>query len=76
MDAGTPVSTCIKRGGRVIAVEGFRDSVEVAHYPDIQHDLTAGAVFTHVDLVHCQEVVEHIEEKYLGNLLDSFASGK
>jgi hypothetical protein len=65
-----------KRGVRVVAVEGLRASIEVSLYPAIQHDLTKGAVFAHVDLVHCQEVVEHIEDKYLGNLLDSFATGK
>ena len=65
-----------KKGVRVVAVDGFRDNVAVSLYPAIQHDLTERAVFTRVDLVHCQEVVEHIEEKYLCNLLDSFASGK
>jgi hypothetical protein len=65
-----------KKGVRVVAVEGFRDNVEASLYPAIQHDLTTRAVATRVDLVHCQEVVEHIEEKYLGNLLDSFACGK
>jgi hypothetical protein len=65
-----------KKGVRVLAVEGLRASVEVSLYPAIQHDLTKGAVFARVDLVHCQEVVEHIEEKYLENLLDSFATGK
>jgi len=54
----------------------LRASVEVSLYPAIQHDLTKGAVFARVDLVLCQEVVEHIEEKYLENLLDSFATGK
>lgn len=65
-----------KRGVVVVAVEGLRKSVEGSLYPAIQHDLTLGAVFTRVDLVHCQEVVEHIEEKYLGNLFDSFSTGK
>ena len=66
-----------KKGVRVVAVDGFRNSIEVSLYPAIQqHDLTIGAVFTRVDLVHCQEVVEHIEEEYLGNILDSFACGK
>ncbi len=40
------------------------------------HDLTKGPVVTSVDLVHCQEVVEHIEEKYLDNLLSSLLCGK
>ena len=32
-----------------------------------KHDLTKGPVVARVDLVHCQEVVEHIEERYLDN---------
>jgi hypothetical protein len=65
-----------KRGVRVVAVEGFKGNVDVSLYPAVQHDLTKGSVVTRVDLVHCQEVVEHIEEKYLGNILDTFAAGK
>src|SRR6476469_8966838 len=53
-----------------------RANVEVSLYPALQHDLTKGPVFTRVDLVRCQEVVEHIEERYLGNLPESFATGK
>ncbi len=40
------------------------------------HDLTKGAIHTKVDLVHCHEVVEHIEEQFLENLLDSLKCGK
>jgi SAM-dependent methyltransferase len=64
------------KGLRVLAVDGFRESVLSAHYPAIQHDLTQSAVCTRVDLVHCQEVVEHIEEKYLDHLLDSLMTGR
>jgi len=65
-----------KKGVRVVAVDGFMRNVETSLYPAIHHDLTAGPIITRVDLVHCQEVVEHIEEQYIGNLLDSFATGK
>ena len=59
-----------------LAVDGFRENVNKAIYPTIQHDLTQGAVYTRVDLVHCQEVVEHIEEKYITYLLDSLLTGR
>ena len=59
-----------------LAVDGFHENVNKAIYPTIQHDLTQGAVHTCVDLVHCQEVVEHIEEKYITYLLDSLLTGR
>jgi SAM-dependent methyltransferase len=64
------------KGVKVVAVEGFRENVENSLYPAVLHDLTQGPIVTRVDLVHCQEVVEHIEELYLDNLLDSFKCGK
>jgi hypothetical protein len=33
-------------------------------------------VRTRVDLVYCQEVVEHLEERYLDHLLDTLACGQ
>jgi SAM-dependent methyltransferase len=65
-----------KRGLDVIAVEGLKENVKASLYPAILFDLTQAAVFCKVDLVHCQEVVEHIEEKYLDNLLQSLACGR
>ena len=65
-----------KKGLKVISVEGMRDNVENAVYPSILHDLTESPVSCKVDLVHCQEVVEHIEEKFLDNLLRSLACGR
>lgn len=65
-----------KKGIRIIAVEGYGPSVETSLYPAIRHDLTQAPVVTRVDLVHCQEVVEHIEEAYLENLLSSMLNGK
>lgn len=59
-----------------VAVDGLEQNVYNAVYPTVLHDLTKGPFCTQVDLVHCQEVVEHIEEKYLDNLLKSMACGK
>ena len=65
-----------KKGLKVIAVEGMKDNVDNAVYPSILHDLTEAPVSCKVDLVHCQEVVEHIEEKFVNNLLQSLACGR
>lgn len=63
-------------GCRVLAVDGMLENVTSAVYPAIYLDLTKSKVVTKVDLVHCQEVVEHIEETYLDNLLSSLCCGK
>jgi hypothetical protein len=64
------------KGILTIAVDGLQYNVENSVYPTILHDLTAGPIGFLVDLVHCQEVVEHIEEKYLDNLLQSLTCGQ
>jgi hypothetical protein len=65
-----------KAGLKVLAVDGMLDNCINAIYPTLQLDLTKSRVVARVDLVHCQEVVEHIEEKYLDNLLSSLACGR
>lgn len=65
-----------KAGTRVIAVEGLKENCANAVYPSLHIDLTKTSVYCTVDLVHCQEVVEHIEEEYLDNLLTSLCCGK
>src|SRR5690348_13147565 len=65
-----------RKGLKVIAVDGYIPSVERSIYPAIRHDLTSGPVYTRVDLVHCQEVVEHIEELFLDHLIDTLMTGK
>jgi SAM-dependent methyltransferase len=63
-------------GMQVVAVDGLRENVAGAIYPTLKFDLAIGAVECNVDLVHCQEVVEHIDEAHLENLLRSLACGK
>ena len=65
-----------KKGLKVIAVDGMRENCFDNLYPTVQVDLTKDKVVSSVDLVFCQELVEHIEEKYLDNLLESLACGK
>jgi len=65
-----------KKGLKVVAIEGLAENVQLSLYPAVKHDLTSGPVITKVDLVHCQEVVEHIDAQYIDNLMDSFLSGR
>lgn len=63
-------------GMAVLAVDGMKENCLKAVHPTAHIDLTHSKVVTRVDLVHCQEVVEHIEEQYLDNLLSSLACGR
>jgi hypothetical protein len=65
-----------RKGLRTVAVDGLTDNVKMALYPTICHDLTKGPLVTCVDLVHCQEVVEHIDEAFLENLLVTLSCGR
>lgn len=65
-----------ENGLESIAIEGLKDNVKNAVYPSICIDLTKQSYITNVDLVNCIEVVEHIEEKYINNLLDTICCGK
>jgi hypothetical protein len=80
LDLGSGVGNAaeffFRKGVRAIAVDGLIESVNASLYPTICHDLTKGPIVTNVDLVHAQEVVEHLEEKYLENILSSFACGR
>ena len=58
-----------QKGARVLAVDGYVVNCQHARFPTIHVDLTTQKVQTRVDLVHCQEVVEHIAENFLDNLL-------
>lgn len=60
----------------VIAVDGLPENIERSVFPAICLDLTQQHVNTKVDLVHCQEVVEHIEERFVSNIIRSFQCGK
>ena len=65
-----------RAGVRVLAVDGMPENVEKAIFPTVQIDLTDRPVVCKVDLVHCQEVVEHIEEQHLDNALRTLTCGR
>jgi SAM-dependent methyltransferase len=65
-----------RSGARVIAVDGSKSNCSAAVFPTLHVDLTQGSVYCEVDLVHCQEVVEHIEAIHIDFLLKSLCCGK
>lgn len=67
------------RGRNVIGVDGlgFNAATCASRYkiPCVIHDLTkAPFMIEGVDLIWCSDVAEHIEEKYIGNLLYTLAN--
>ena len=63
-------------GVKTLAVEGLSFNVKHSVFPALHQDITQRPVICKVDLVHCQEVVEHIEEQFLENLLSSLCCGR
>lgn len=64
------------KGLIVSAVDGLPENTRSEVFPVLRLDLTETHAQTRVDLVHCQEVVEHVEERYVENIVKSFQSGK
>ena len=65
-----------RQGVRVIAVDGLLENISKAVYPTILHDFSTSPVQCNVDLVFCQEVVEHVDERCLDSMLTSLCCGK
>lgn len=80
LDIGSGIGYAAKwfsdQGLTSVAIEGLQSNVENAIHPTIQVDLTEKTFTTQVDLVNCIEVVEHVEEQYLDNLLTALCNGK
>jgi len=64
-----------KQGLTVTAIEGLEKNVENSAHPAVLHDITTGPYINPVDFVNCIEVVEHIEETFLDNLLTTLCQG-
>jgi SAM-dependent methyltransferase len=65
-----------EQGLKSIAIEGLQKNVDNAIYPTTKVDLTESSYKTEVDMVHCVEVVEHVDGKYVHNVLDTLCNGK
>jgi SAM-dependent methyltransferase len=80
LDVGCGEGHCVQHfaglGIRAFGFDGLRRNIERAVVPIAFHDLRSGPFRIPVDLVHCCEVVEHIEERYVPNLLDTLANGR
>ena len=78
LDMGSGYGYCAdffhRHGVRTIAVDGLETNVNHAIFPTVLHDFVDGPFKCKVDLIHCQEVLEHVEEQFVGNLLDTFKS--
>jgi SAM-dependent methyltransferase len=64
------------KGLKVFAIDGLAENVNSAVYPTTLIDLTERSYNNLVDFVNCIEVVEHIEEKYIDNLLTTLCQGR
>jgi len=58
------------------AMDGLEYNINNSIYPTILLDLTEGHLKKQVDFVNCTEVVEHIKEDYLDNLMLTLTQGK
>ena len=80
LDVGCGEGHCVRHfaglGVRAFGFDGLRSNVERGVFPIRHHDLRRGALIKAVDLVHCCELVEHIDERYLPNLLRTLANGR
>jgi hypothetical protein len=65
-----------RAGIATVGIDGLKFNCAKSVYPLVQADLSHTAVYCPVDLVLCVEMVEHLEEKYLDNLLDTLCNGK
>lgn len=65
-----------QNGIPTVGIEGLPWNCEHSVYPLVHADLTKGSVYCPVDMVHCVEMVEHLEEQYLENLLGTLCNGK
>lgn len=54
--------------------DGLAVNVRNARYPIALHDLKSGPYCFPCDMVYCVEVVEHVEEQFVGNLLMTFSN--
>ena len=61
----------------VLGLEGLWQNARRCGVPTIAHDLTTGPLrIEGIDFVWCCDTVEHVEEKYAQNILDTFACAK
>lgn len=65
-----------RAGIPTVGIDGLKFNCANAVYPLVHADLSKTSVYCPVDLVLCVEMVEHLEEQYIDNLLDTLCNGK
>lgn len=73
---GHAASWFAEYGMNTYAIDGLEENVQNAKHPTELVDLTEQSYTVDVDMVHCVEVVEHVDEQYLDNLLTTMCCGK
>jgi hypothetical protein len=80
LDVGCGEGHCVEYFARLgvlaMGFDGLQRNIDHARIPIILHDLRLAPFILPVDLVHCCEVVEHIDEQYLPHLLSTLANGR
>jgi len=64
------------QGIETTAIEGLQINCDNAVHPTVCVDLTESSFIKEVDMVYCVEVVEHVDEKYIKNVVDTLCCGK
>lgn len=65
------------KGVKVIGLEGLKQNAAKCKVHVVVHDLCEGPLLVpDIDFIWCCDVVEHIEERYVQNILDTFKSAK
>tara|TARA_R110000782_G_scaffold137432_1_gene229942 strand:+ start:793 stop:1998 length:1206 start_codon:yes stop_codon:yes gene_type:complete len=65
----------VEQGLTSVAIEGLQKNVDNAVFPTTKVDLTENSYTTDVDMINCIEVVEHVSEEYIDNLLETLTCG-
>ena len=65
-----------KAGCKVVAMDAEIINVKNALFPTVLHNIMHSSFFCPVDVVHCQEVAEHIPEAFVQSFLDTLCNGK
>lgn len=80
LDVGSGLGYCAtyfhRKGIAAIAIDGLVYNYTNAIYPTICHDLIDSPFLIKVDLVHCVEVVEHIDPIHVDNVIRTLTRGK
>ncbi|MEO1313641.1 MAG: methyltransferase domain-containing protein [Pseudomonadota bacterium] len=73
---GHAVAHFHRKGVISLGIDGLRTNIDHAVHPLILHDLLTGPFVAPVDMTHCVELVEHVSEEAIDNLMETLCNGK